>query len=826
MKNLKIITILLFLAVIIASLCPIAAFAAENVPAYTEEQLINMCAGNYAYDYLGKMPNGEALQKLYRDIDAKAKAFHLDPSAPLQDGMHAFFADFAVHGLTADEAFTVWRFFRDDHPLYYWIANSIDFRGSKLALVVDEEFRDGSARKSTNDNIYAVINTFLADTKELESPYLFALACHDMIINRIDYAYESDGEMPQDDSWAHSIIGVFEARGGVCESYARTFALFLNARGVENAIVAGDAGGPHAWNLAKMDDGGWYWFDLTWDDKPGAFYEINYRYFCVNDTQNIKWIDGPWLPGADWDTTFTEKHKFYTPENSGEFFQYSLPERSKKAFSADFAIRNEFSKGDFEYVITGDREVYVTEIDGEGFVTIPETVEYRGVRYSVVGAANEQDRLLKGRESILDDDVTGLSIPKTLTFIWDYVFNNENDDFEGYFVDPENPALCSENGVLYTKDRSVLIGFPAKTNAKSFSIPAETEFIAAGAFSTHDLEELIIHKDLLYPGIKHMGYGYDNKDFIINNPNSKVAGAFTNIVNGAENYKFAITIDGENPNYKVVDKGIYSANGEILYSVATPAIPGKFEIASGTKTVENYALSYLDTLVSLTIPESVENMQRYAIGGCSKLVDIYNCSAINASNWAQNVYTPQGGEALTILEDGFAYFSNKYYLLGYVGEGTEIVLPKGLAKIDKAAFRGRTDITAITIPAYIIANDEILADDVFEDCTSLKTITADVKSKDWVKFAKCLDLDDDFENTTVRCKDGKVVYTNGKPETVVYGDVDGSGEVTKKDTSDLLKSIVKNETESKFDVSGDGKVNIIDVILLIKYLAGQDVTLH
>ena len=215
-----------------------------------------------------------------------------------------------------------------------------------------------------------------------------------------------------------------------------------------------------------------------------------------------------------------------------------------------------------------------------------------------------------------------------------------------------------------------------------------------------------------------------------------------------------------------------------------------------------------------------------AVMDCPKLIDINNCSAINAAGWAQNVYTPGGGEAMTILEDGFAYFGNKLYVIAYYGESTDVVLPEGLKKIDKAVFTGRTDIESLTIPAYIIMDDEILDNDVLEDCKSLKTITADVKSKDWAKFANRLDLDDDFENTTVKCKDGKVVYTSGIPETVIYGDIDGNGEVTKKDTSDLLKNIVKNETDTKFDVSGDGKVTIVDVILLMKYLAGHDVILH
>ena len=147
-------------------------------------------------------------------------------------------------------------------------------------------------------------------------------------------------------------------------------------------------------------------------------------------------------------------------------------------------------------------------------------------------------------------------------------------------------------------------------------------------------------------------------------------------------------------------------------------------------------------------------------------------------------------------------------------------------KVDKVAFKGRTDIESMTIPAYIIADDYILTDDVFEDCTSLKTITADVKSKEWSKFASRLDIDDDFENTIVICKDGKVVYTNGKPETVVYGDVDGNGEVTVKDSIDMLSCILNNTAQSSFDVSGDGKVTVVDVILLMKYIAGYNVTLH
>ena len=819
MKNSKIAIVTLLLAVILALLCPITAFATDA--AYTEAEIMDLCAGDYVYEYLATMRNGEALQAFYRDMDAKAKAFHNDLAPILIEDEYAFMANYSDLGLTYQDAKTVWQFYRDDHPLYYWISNSIAYTSADIAIVVDDEFKDASVRKAKNENIYALINDFLADTKDLASPYLFALACHDMIIDRIDYAYKGNSQIPEDSAWAHSIIGVFEARGGVCESYARTFQLFLNARGIENALVTGYAGGPHAWNLAKMDDGNWYWFDLTWDDKPEFTDGIDYRYFCVNDTQNIKWMDGPWTLSATAENYFLEQHKPYTPDGTGEAFQYALPARAQNAFSADVArIRTEFSVGDFEFVISGDRKVYVTEIDGEGIVTIPETVEYRGVEYAVVGAANEDDGLFTGAESILDDDVTGLNIPKTLTFIWDFVFNTENEEFEGYFVDPENPEFCSENGILYTKDESVLIGFPSKCSIKKYALPAETRYIAAGAIGAHDLDEFAIHKDLALVGIKHMGYGYGNKTFMVESPYNKVEGEFAKIAGGAKNYKFFITIDPKNSNFKIVENGIYSAGGDIFYGVASPAIPGHFEIAEGTKVIEYNALSGFESLVSLTIPSSFEQIKYNSIGYCPKLIDILNRSSVDTP-WAQNVYTPASGAPQTILEDGFAYFYNKLYVMGYYGDSADVVFPSGVQKIDMNVFAGRNDIESIYIP-----RDTKLEGDIFADCTSLKTLTVEMTCKEWKALAAESKCDKSFENVTVKCSDGEVVYSNGTTETTVLGDFDGNGELTKKDTTDLLSAILSNTAPLSCDISGDGKVTVVDVILLMKLLAGQKVTLN
>lgn len=71
---------------------------------------------------------------------------------------------------------------------------------------------------------------------------------------------------------------------GVCEGYALTTLLLLEAAGVEARYISGEAGTAlHAWNLVKLD-GSWYHLDTTWNDpvpnRPG---EVRYDYFLVSD---------------------------------------------------------------------------------------------------------------------------------------------------------------------------------------------------------------------------------------------------------------------------------------------------------------------------------------------------------------------------------------------------------------------------------------------------------------------------------------------------------------------------------------------------------------
>jgi transglutaminase/protease-like cytokinesis protein 3 len=103
-------------------------------------------------------------------------------------------------------------------------------------------------------------------------------AIHDWICNNISYE-----RLPNNDD--QELYAALTKRKTVCAGYAKLFSYMLSKVGIESDVISGSAvcsnGAtiPHAWNVAIID-GGKYYFDLTWDDKEN---EISYKWFGVSE---------------------------------------------------------------------------------------------------------------------------------------------------------------------------------------------------------------------------------------------------------------------------------------------------------------------------------------------------------------------------------------------------------------------------------------------------------------------------------------------------------------------------------------------------------------
>ncbi len=631
--------------------------------------------GDYGYNYF-KQNNLTAQQTLYERIDAGVRAFHLDKTAnaeqKLQNGKTVYIAATAEYSdlsLSADEAVSVWKTFKDDNPLYYWLSGELVYTVEELYMLAVEDYAQGDVRIRANDFVYNKVAeySFLLDVND--NAYRKALAFHDKIISAVDYAYESVG-VPQTAHWAHSVMGVFEERGAVCESYAKTFQLLLNYNGVENIFVTGRGNSEeHAWNLVQLDSGEWYWCDLTWDDTPARYCGISYQYFLVNNTQQVNWLDG----GGYYNTvdTFLTRHTPHTAQGTSIQFLYELPARATANYAEEngLTLRKTFSVSGFQYAVAGYNTVQLVKKEAAGAVTVPETVTYDKITYNVVAIGVIDAKGLFGN-GIVFKSATSVYIPKTVQFIWDSAMDCSANT--SVTVDAENEYFCSVDGVLFTKSMKTLVNYPASRADGEYRIPEQTERLATGAFSLiKNLSRLYVGKNVVINGIACWGVYYDNS-------RNTVSGGWRNI---AYNLKLTentgITVDEDNPYFASDENWLYSKDKTKAYcyfnreatEIEIPATVTSF----GSSVFMNYMKLERFTVAEGNTAFAVQNGILYNkafteiihipnhVSGTVTLPPTITQLGGSTSNFG-NSYITEINISVTLEELGIVAFYNPYWL--------------------------------------------------------------------------------------------------------------------------------------------------------------------
>ena len=327
---------------------------------------IRLYASGLGYAFFETVEHGEGMRKLYDEMMEKMSRFHTSAD---EDALHytnsellgevyrvAVF-DFASYGLTLEEAQTVYTVFRMDNPIFYWISYWLYWSDRSIAITTTADYAKGADRASLNEQLYAGIKEYAEAAEGETSAYETALAYYEEIAKHAEYAY-NDRDEPEDALWAHSIIGTFTHGKFVCEGYGKLLQILLNLSGIENSYISGDANGSHFWNTAKMDDGSWYWFDITWGDGS----TLSYKYFCATDSEL---------------TTHTP-----TVSNTlGMYFNGPIPDCADAPFAYDgiFEIGERVIIDGCEYVRTSRDTVRITPNGSP----IPQTVNYLGRTYKV-----------------------------------------------------------------------------------------------------------------------------------------------------------------------------------------------------------------------------------------------------------------------------------------------------------------------------------------------------------------------------------------------------------------------------------------------------------
>ncbi len=195
----------------------------------------------------------------------------------------------------------------------------------------------------------------------------------------------------------------------------------------------------------------------------------------------------------------------------------------------------------------------------------------------------------------------------------------------------------------------------------------------------------------------------------------------------------SITVGENNPNYASQD-GILYNKAKTQFVHIPNAISGAVTIPNSVTSIEDYAFYYCSSLTSITIPNSVTTIGYSAFEYCYKLVEVVNKSSLtievgsatygNVGYYAKQVITDESQSKIINQDDYIFYNDNdRYYLLGYKGSSTTLILPDTIHGSTYAiypyAFYYCSSLTSVTIPNSVTT----IGEGAFYCCGSLTSIT-------------------------------------------------------------------------------------------------------
>lgn len=266
----------------------------EKIPCYDNEMSIynevtndifEQGTGTYCYNCLN-----ENQKKLYDSLEISFKKFNNNENASFfKIPNYKYYTPFKIeindNDINERQIYDTWYAFEADHPWLFWVLTCITIpnpkgSGSYVMPLIEEEYNDIETKKATDKIIKNGIQEYINAVTGVNDTYEKVRIIHDKIIDKVNYAYKSDGKTPNYEAvWARSIVGALDNIHNtvICGGYSKTFSFILNILNISNVCITGRAdGGAHAWNAVSFDNGNTYYYvDTTWDDYERIYYYVD-----------------------------------------------------------------------------------------------------------------------------------------------------------------------------------------------------------------------------------------------------------------------------------------------------------------------------------------------------------------------------------------------------------------------------------------------------------------------------------------------------------------------------------------------------------------------
>lgn len=203
--------------------------------------------------------------------------------------------------------------------------------------------------------------------------------------------------------------------------------------------------------------------------------------------------------GPDW--TYNETAQTLTNNGDNTVILYNVTKNSDGSLSVGLNTPNP-QGGETEFYFTGDvldLTGDIRDVDDKKY-TIADIKDH-AFRYcpNLARVVLPEGLTTIGMYAFSCDALTEVTLPASVTFIGQNAFSSEN--LTGITVAEGNGVCCSADGVLFSKDMTTLIQYPAAKSGSSYTVPNQVTKIDNDAFSGSKLTEVI-----LPAGVKTIGF--------------------------------------------------------------------------------------------------------------------------------------------------------------------------------------------------------------------------------------------------------------------------------------------------------------------------------
>ncbi len=309
---------------------------------------------------------------------------------------------------------------------------------------------------------------------------------------------------------------------------------------------------------------------------------------------------------------------------------------------------------------------------------------------------------------------------------------------ESINVDSANKNLVSVNGVLFNKDKTVLLQCPAKKT--SVTIPATVR-----AFSYYAFSDCADIKTLNIPAsVEDIGNLMNCKSLE------------------------SITVDSNNKNYSS-DSGILYNKKKTELIICPRNKSGKVVIPDTVEEIQWHAFGSCKKITDVKLPASLKRVEYGAFNDCTAMkIDkmpnnltrvaykaFGNCTNLKSADMPKTLndldaFAFDGCTNLTAInidsenktyqsQDGVVYTNNKTATYACPNGKTSVSLPGGVKTIGRCSFSGCKKLKALVIPSGVVS----VGSYAFDRCSSVKSVALPntVESLGMFSFFDCRSLE-------------------------------------------------------------------------------------